>query len=82
MIYVGLTTVFTFTLIDLSAIPYDSLGCKFFYAIWICAIYLLFPGCYSTFAPATKEIFGPEYFVSNYGLFFTQNVSSNAAIYL
>ena len=75
MMFGGLSTMLAFTFYGLNYVPYDSLGSKCFYGTWICALYILFPGCYATFAPATKDIFGPDYFAANYGLVFSQNVS-------
>ena len=74
MIFAGILTILIFTFIDLTVIPPDTVGSKVFYGLWVCSIYFFFPGCYSVFAPATKDIFGLEYFAANYGLIFSQNV--------
>lgn len=74
MIISGVSTALAFSFVDLSAFAYNSLGSRIFYGVWICALYSMFPGMYATFAPSTRDTFGPQFFEANFGLIFTQNI--------
>ncbi|TRY67487.1 hypothetical protein TCAL_07649 [Tigriopus californicus] len=74
MIISSVSTALAFSFVDLAAIDYDSLGSRIFYGVWICALYSMFPGMYATFAPSTRDTFGPQFFEANFGLIFTQNI--------
>ena len=49
---------------------------KAFYALWVCLYFLFFPGIYSIMASAIQTTFGQLNYSRDYGLVFTQSVST------
>ena len=49
---------------------------KVFYALWVCLFYVFFSGIYSIMAPAIQTTFGQLNYSRDYGLVFTQSVST------
>ena len=72
----GATAAFSFSLVDLQGFPSNSVSSMIFYGIWMCGLYISFPGVYACMAPATMNVFGKEHYFSIYGMLFTQSVSS------
>ena len=51
--------------------------CKAFYALWVCLYFAFFPGIYSIMASAIQTTFGQLNYSRDYGLVFTQSVSTS-----
>ena len=50
---------------------------KVFYALWVCSFYVSFSGIYSIMAPVIQTTFGQLNYSRDYGLVFTQSVSTS-----
>ena len=50
---------------------------KAFYALWVCSFYVSFSGIYSIMAPVIQTTFGQLNYSRDYGLVFTQSVSTS-----
>ena len=53
---------------------------KVFYALWVCLFYVFFSGIYSIMAPVIQTTFGQLNYSRDYGLVFTQSVSTFESI--
>ena len=49
---------------------------KAFYALWVCLFFVIFPGIYSIMASTIQTTFGQLNYSRDYGLVFTQSVST------
>ena len=49
---------------------------KVFYALWVCLFYVFFSGIYSIMAPVIQTTFGQLNYARDFGLVFTQSVST------